>query len=127
MPSYPESLSVTCFSVRAGADPSVMPRVLEQFAKRGLVPRRWHSVSSKGELHIDVQVEGLEPALVAHIGRCLGQIVGVDEVLTYALEGTCGVGHAPEAEHARGAARRLPMARVGTSVEALLLDGAAPA
>ena len=37
--------SVTaCFSVHAHADPGVMPRVLELFAKRGLVPSAWHSI-----------------------------------------------------------------------------------
>ena len=32
-----------CFSVHAAAEPGVMPRVLELFAKRGLVPHKWQS------------------------------------------------------------------------------------
>ncbi len=35
--------TTACFAVHARAEPGVMPRVLEQFAKRGLIPSNWHS------------------------------------------------------------------------------------
>ncbi len=80
---------VACFSIQAEAEPGVMPRVLEIFAKRGLVPRRWVSdVTGQGtslgrrELSIDVQVAGLTPETQAYIARCLRQIWGVAVVLT---------------------------------------------
>jgi len=76
---------VACFSIQAEAEPGVMPRVLEIFAKRGLVPRRWVSdVTGPGgrELSIDVQVAGLTPETQAYIARCLRQIWGVAVVLT---------------------------------------------
>ncbi|MFQ6018375.1 MAG: hypothetical protein ACE5KF_09275 [Kiloniellaceae bacterium] len=76
---------VTCFSILAAAEPGVMPRVLELFAKRGLVPRRWVSdvAGPKGrDLSIDLQVADLTPALGGYIARCLGQIHGVERVLT---------------------------------------------
>ena len=76
---------VFCFSVQAEAEPGVMPRVLELFAKRNLVPRRWHSdVSGPGakELSIEVQVAGLTQDLTDHIARCLRQMHYVDTVLT---------------------------------------------
>ncbi len=84
---------VACFSIHAEADPGVMPRVLELFAKRGLLPRRWVSdVTGPGggpggghggrELAIDVQVAGLDPETQAYIARCLRQIWGVGTVLT---------------------------------------------
>src|SRR3989442_14909601 len=47
-----------CFSVHADAEPGVMPRVLELFAKRGLVPQRWHSAAAGTALTIDVQIGG---------------------------------------------------------------------
>jgi acetolactate synthase small subunit len=78
---------VFCFSVLAAAEPGVMPRVLELFAKRGLVPRRWVSdVSGPGgrDLSIDVQVAGLTPKTHAYMARCLRQIWGVHTVLTSA-------------------------------------------
>ena len=75
---------VFCFSVLAEAEAGVMPRVLELFAKRGLVPRRWVSdVSGPGgrELSIDVQVAGGEPETHAYLARCLRQIWGVTRAL----------------------------------------------
>ena len=62
-----------------------MPRVLELFAKRNLVPHRWHSdrVGPGGrELAIDLQVAGLTPELTDYIARCLRQLAYVDTVLT---------------------------------------------
>ncbi len=80
---------VACFSIHAEAEPGVMPRVLNLFAKRGLVPRRWVSgVTGQGtgpgggELTIDVQVAGLAPETQAYIARCLRQVCGVGTVLT---------------------------------------------
>jgi acetolactate synthase small subunit len=76
---------VACFSIQAAAEPGVLPRVLELFARRGLVPRRWVSdVTGPGgrELAIDVQVAGLAPETQAYLARCLRQIWGVGTVLT---------------------------------------------
>jgi len=72
-----------CFSIQAAAEPGVMPRVLELFAKRNLVPSKWHSIAgAEGELQIDIQVEGLAADLGDYIAACLRQIVHVDTVLT---------------------------------------------
>ncbi len=82
---------VACFSIQAEAEPGIMPRVLEIFAKRGLVPRRWVSdVTGPGgrELAIDVQVAGLAPETQAYLARCLRQIWGVGTVLTSERAGT---------------------------------------
>ena len=80
---------VFCFSVQAAAEPGILPRVLQLFAKRNLVPSRWISdlcASSQAgaprELSIDIQVEGLTPELSGYIARCLRQIYGVSAVLT---------------------------------------------
>jgi len=75
--------STACFSVVAEADPGIMPRVLELFAKRGLVPSLWHSkVAPTGELTIDLQLEGMETPMARHIAACLRQVWGVSTVLT---------------------------------------------
>ncbi len=86
---------VACFSIQAEAEPGVMPRVLELFAKRGLVPRRWvSSVTGQGaslgdrELTIDIQVTGLTPEAQAYIADCLRQVWGVGAVLTSERTGT---------------------------------------
>ena len=76
---------VSCYSILAEAEPGVMPRVLELFAKRNLVPRRWVSdVSGPGgrDLSIDVQVAGVDLETHAYLARCLRQIWGVHRVLT---------------------------------------------
>jgi acetolactate synthase regulatory subunit len=72
------------FSLQASAEPGVMPRVLELFAKRGLVPARWHSVVAQpGQtLSIDIEIDGLERETVAYVANCMRQIAGVELVLT---------------------------------------------
>src|SRR6202048_3342691 len=54
--------ATACFSVHARAEPGVMPRVLEHFAKRGFVPSLWQSSTSgadQSKLTIDIQMRGL--------------------------------------------------------------------
>jgi len=61
-----------------------MPRVLELFAKRGLVPDRWNSVVVRPDmtLSIDIEIGGLERETVAYVANCMRQIAGVELVLT---------------------------------------------
>ena len=76
---------IFCFSIHAQAEPGVMPRVLQLFAKRNLVPDRWHSDVLGGsgrDLAIDIQVAGVDADLGNYIARCLRQIPGVAKVLT---------------------------------------------
>jgi acetolactate synthase small subunit len=77
--SAPFSVS---FSIRALAEPGVMPRVVELFAKRGLVPQRWNSAVSDQALSIDVQMTGLDRDIAGYIARCMRLIHGVETVLT---------------------------------------------
>jgi acetolactate synthase small subunit len=74
---------VFCFSIDVVPDPGTMARVLEQFAKRGLVPTRWHSdVIDSDAMQIDIQIVGLPSTLGQDIARCLRSVVGVHCVLT---------------------------------------------
>jgi acetolactate synthase small subunit len=77
--------ATACFSVHARAEPGVMPRVLELFAKRGLVPSVWQSSTSgddQARLTIDIQMQGLGRETIDYIAACLRQIVFVEVVLT---------------------------------------------
>jgi acetolactate synthase small subunit len=77
--------ATACFWVHASAEPGVMPRVLELFAKRGLVPSRWQSATlgdDQSELAIDIQMRGLRRETVDYIAACLRQIASVKVVLT---------------------------------------------
>lgn len=77
----PDGQPTHCFSVHAAAEPALMPRVIELFAKRGLVPSSWVSRVSGREITIDMQMPGLDTATAHYIARCLRQIVSVEVVL----------------------------------------------
>jgi acetolactate synthase small subunit len=80
-----QSSHAACFSVHARAEPGVMPRVLELFAKRGLVPSSWHSATSgvdEDELTIDIQMRGMPEELADFIAARLRQMADVETVLT---------------------------------------------
>jgi acetolactate synthase small subunit len=80
--SFPET---AYFSVHAWAEPGVMPRVLELFAKRGLLPSFWHSAVSQADparLTIEIEMRGLGRDTTDYIAACLRQIAYVDVVLT---------------------------------------------
>ncbi len=77
--------SVSCFSVSAAVDPSVMPRVLGVFARLGLVPDKWYSMvdgRDHDELRIDIQMGGLNGSQAEHLAQSIRRIVSVETVLT---------------------------------------------
>jgi acetolactate synthase small subunit len=84
MMSKARPCAVTCFSLAAQPDPGLLPRVLELFAKRGLVPTRFFGQidnSPEPRLELDIQAAGLTAEVAAHMARSMGQIVGVQQVL----------------------------------------------
>ncbi len=85
MPEADRPFPTYCFSVFAAVEASVMPRVLELFAKRGVVPSRFEAALAgpdDDEMTVDVQVAGLLPETAEHIAQSLRQMVYVDRVLT---------------------------------------------
>ena len=79
--SNPEPAATARFVVSGAAEPGVAPRVLELFAKRGLVPDNFHARVAHGRQTIEVRASAMTPDLAAYIGRCLRQIVHVERVL----------------------------------------------
>lgn len=80
-----QSKLTACFSVHAPTDSSVMPRVLEVFTRRGLIPSVWHSVLCGGqneEIQIDVQVTDVDEPLAERLAQCLRVLPCVGCVLT---------------------------------------------
>ena len=74
------------FSVHACAEPGVLPRVMELFAKRGLVPSLWRSAvcgTDRSRLTIEIEVGGLGRDITDYIATCLRQIAFVEAVLTW--------------------------------------------
>ena len=69
------------FTVTAAAAPGVLPRVLQLFAKRGLVPDRFDASRDGAALTIHIEMREMDQELAHYIGRCLDEIIEVDRVL----------------------------------------------
>ncbi len=72
---------VAHFTVQAEAEPSVLPRVLEPFALRNLVPLAVVCRRERSGMRIEVAVAGLETRVVEHLTCRLNQLVPVETVL----------------------------------------------
>jgi len=75
---------VFCFSVVAEASAGLLPRVLQFFAKRDLLPARCHATVTgrdAQDLEIDLQVGGLDSVTAERIACGLRQVFGVRIVL----------------------------------------------
>jgi len=86
MSSFYRGGFTACFSVQSAADPGVLPRILTEFGKLGLTPLRLTSSQldgRAGEMHTDLQFNGLSSDQVAAAANRLRRIVAVDSVLTY--------------------------------------------
>ena len=67
-----------CFE--ADVEAGVLPRALELIAKRGLVPAKVFAQVDEDLLSVEIEVEGLKTETAEHVGRCLGQLVGVRQI-----------------------------------------------
>jgi acetolactate synthase small subunit len=82
-PSGRNPVPTFCLTVRTVADPGSLPRLIEVFAKRGMVPSKLFSVATGvDELTVDMQVSGLDADLGAIIANQLRSQVGIETVLT---------------------------------------------
>ncbi len=84
-PHTASTAETACFCVVAAAEPGVLERVLELFAKRGLVPARLHG-QVEVELTVDIQVRDLPAREAEYIARCMRQIHRVERVFVSRLE-----------------------------------------
>lgn len=69
--------TTVCYSVTAEADPGLLPRLLGQLAKVGLVPSRLHAVTHDGETAVDLQVADLPGDRAALLEQRFRATVGV--------------------------------------------------
>jgi len=74
--------SVFCLSLHCHTEIGVMARVVQALARRSLLPARWHSVEAGEHLLMDLQIADLSVEEGHLLAAALGQIVGVEEVLT---------------------------------------------
>lgn len=69
------------FLLTADADPGLLPRVLQVFAKRSLVPGTLHADRLSADLlSVDLNVPAMPAARAMHIAACLRETVGVRTV-----------------------------------------------
>jgi hypothetical protein len=72
------------FFVTAESDPGLLPRLIEPFAKLGLVPARAHASAEDGDgrvLSADLRVHGVERQTAHLIDKALRRVVGVRSVI----------------------------------------------
>lgn len=70
-----------CYSLLAAREAGVLPRVVAEFARRGLVPARLAASAAPGTLAIDIEVEGLDAMAAAHVAERLRGMPEVERVL----------------------------------------------
>ncbi len=75
--------SIHRYSIAAAPEPSVLPRALELFAKRGLIPARIEAKLLDGRMTIEIEASGLDSDTARHIGRCLAGLIDVERVLAH--------------------------------------------
>ncbi len=76
----PTELSVR-FMVDADPSPGLLPRLLQPFAKRDLIPDRMWSHRAATAMHVELAVNGLPTGLAGPIEANLRQVVGVHNVV----------------------------------------------
>lgn len=72
------------FHVTADAEPTLLPRLVEPLARRGLVPDRFHASTESGdrtEFSVDLRVSRLSRLAADRIAGNLRAVVGVRAVI----------------------------------------------
>jgi|HubBroStandDraft_1064217.scaffolds.fasta_scaffold00853_10 hypothetical protein len=76
--------ATACFAVRATAEPGILIRLIELFAKRGLVPAAVQARlvgPDRDQLAVDLQIGGLDPRLAEILAETMRQMISVERVL----------------------------------------------
>ena len=79
----PSSVSAR-FLVQGGSDPSLLPRLVEPFAKLGTVPSRVHASCESGDgsqMTIDLRLADVPPRVAELIEHSLRRVVGVSQLI----------------------------------------------
>ena len=74
------------FLLDAECSPGLLPRVLQPFAKRDLVPDRMWSHRSGVTIHVEIAVEAMPDEEIHLVEGNLRQIVGVHQVIQVRAE-----------------------------------------
>ena len=80
-----EARATAMFFVSCDADPGVLPRLIEPFAKLGLVPHRVHASREDGDgsvQHVDLRARDLDARTAHLLDKMIRSVVGVRSVIS---------------------------------------------
>jgi hypothetical protein len=80
--SRSENPTTAVFTVHAAADPQAMPRLLELFAARSIVPESWHAERREAELQVAIEVANMSAVEAERLAERMRQMFLVHRVLT---------------------------------------------
>jgi acetolactate synthase small subunit len=72
--------SAVCFLLDADSAPGLLPRLLQPFARRDLVPDGLRSRRIGARLQVEITIDLVPPEVIAGIEGNLNQVVGVRNV-----------------------------------------------
>jgi hypothetical protein len=75
-PEYPSAVFVR-FMIDADCSPGLLPRLLQPYARRDLVPDRMWSHRAGDTMHVEIAMEAMPAEAVDLVEGNLSQIVGV--------------------------------------------------
>lgn len=84
MASPAEAAGRTFFFVTAATDSGLLPRILQPFAKLGLVPYRVHASTEQGsgeEMSVELRIAGSDPANAERLASLCRGVIGVRSVI----------------------------------------------
>lgn len=77
--AQPRTVAVR-FLLSADAEPGLLPRLLQPFAKRDLIPERIAARRDGDVLHVDILLMDPQPGYADLVAGNLSQIVGVHDI-----------------------------------------------
>jgi len=70
-----------CFVLLADCGPGLLPRVMQPFAKRDLVPDRMNALRTEDVLRVEIAMDAMPAEYVHLVEGNLRQVVGVQSVV----------------------------------------------
>lgn len=89
--SETERCVAACFAVSAEPSPGLLPRLLQPFAKRDLVPDRLAARREGEAMRIEIALDAMPAGMVHLVAGNLAQVVGVTELRITQQDGAAGV------------------------------------
>jgi hypothetical protein len=80
--SRSDNTATAFFTIRDAAEPQAMPRLLELFAARSIVPERWRAERVGEELRLAIEIADMESLEAERLAERMRQMIHVHRVLT---------------------------------------------